>query len=142
MNPRAWVVGLNETPLLGEGWYDRAPDWFGLPFRESYPRSVLRFPELKTGDKATLLLSSDLAIHVGNQAVRFRLGEQTWEQNLRPPGLASDWQPITLAIQDPSPQSGLSLLEIDSEPWRHGQYEEVQDYREVGVLLAGVFVNR
>ena len=140
MKRRAWIVGQNEAAILGEGWYDRRAEWFGLPFRESCPRASLRLPEVADGDRVTLLLSSDLALHQGKQKVRVILADRAWDFEVRPPKPACGWQPFTIEAPRSAGDSSRSELVIESESWRHAAHEPIEDYREAGVLFAGVFV--
>jgi len=140
MSLRTWVVGHNEIAVLGEGWYDRSPEWFGLPYRESFPRATLRVPVLGVGDRLTLLLSSNLGLRRGEQQTSLRVGENKLEFTLKPQLHGICWQTVSLDIRSSVSKEKERILAIESEGWRHGDIEEVPDFREVGVLLAAVFL--
>jgi len=136
---RAWLVGQNDASIVGEGWYDRMPDFFGLPFRESFPRATLRFDDLIAGEKISFVLGSAFALHESCQQVRIRIGKETWEREMRPPLPQTGWQAITVVVPAGTKQTEV-ILETDG--WRHGDYEDIADFREVGFLLGGVFIQR
>jgi len=137
---RAWIVGQNEAAILGEGWYDRAPDWFGFPFRESFPQAVLRIPVQAVTHQVILLLSSALAIHAGSQWVEINPGGPVSRITLPPPSPGAEWRVVRIPVLQAS--LGREYLEITlkAQPWRHGEVEEIKDFREVGILFGGVLV--
>jgi hypothetical protein len=137
---RTWLVGQNESSILGEGWYDRWPDWFGLPFRESFGRATLRIPGLGAGMQLTLLLGSALALHTGSQEVKIHLGKDQWEKTLVPAFPKTGWQAVTLEVPGDRGADSMIELVIETRPWCHGKYEDNKDFREVGILLGAVFV--
>ncbi len=139
-NVRAWIVGQNEAVILGEGWYDRAPDWFGLPFRESFPRAILRIPSQAVAGPVTLLLSSALAFHNGAQWVEISVGEACTRHVLPAPIPGQEWRAVTVPPPPRISSSGCLEITLVAQPWRHGELEEIQDFREVGILFAGVLV--
>ncbi len=137
---RAWIVGQNEAAILGEGWYDRAPEWFGLPFRESFPKAVLRIPFQAVAGQITLLLSSALAFHTGSQWVEISAGGCRTRYSLTPPTPGAEWRVVTVPVSRSTPPQGILEITLVSQPWRHGEVEGIQDFREVGILFAGVLV--
>jgi hypothetical protein len=139
MNTRAWVVGMNEGAILGEGWYGRRPDWFGLPFRESFGRASLRVPDLEKGGKIVFLLSSCLALHTDRQTVRIQIGEQSSTLTLSRPDTGRPWKTFTIEVPKGVRSEPLTSILLETDEWRHGNYEPIPDFREVGLLFAGVF---
>ena len=137
---QAWIVGQNETAILGEGWYDRAPDWFGLPFRESFPHSVLRIPSPPSARRVTLLLSSALAFHTGSQWVEISLGGDCTRCQIHGPRAGLEWQVVTVPVPSSCQTQSCLELRLRSQPWRHGEVENIKDFREVGILFAGVLM--
>ncbi len=139
---RAWVVGQNEGPILGEGWYDRGPEWFGFPFRESLARAVLRVPGVAPGDRLSLLLGSALAYHIGSQAIAVRLGSLCLETVLRPPFPKSGWEMVSLQAPADLPRQEPAELVLVTAGWRHASHDQPGDLREVGLLLGALFLSR
>lgn len=137
---RAWIVGQNEAAILGEGWYDRAPDWFGLPFRESFPRAVLRIPSQAVTSRITLVLSSALAFHHGSQWVEITLGDFRARHLLPPPSPGGEWRLVGIPVPRRIPLQANLEVTLVAQAWRHGEMEPIKDFREVGILFAGVFV--
>ena len=137
---RAWIVGQNEAVILGEGWYDRAPDWFGLPFRESFPQAVLRIPTQAISGPVTLLLSSALAFHQGSQWVEITVGETRTRHFLPPPTPGVAWRAVIVPVLRQLPAHECLEITLTAQPWRHGEVEGIPDFREVGLLFAGVLV--
>ena len=137
---RAWIVGQNETPILGDGWYGRCHDWYGLPYRESFGLCTLRLPSLSNGSHITLVLGSALCQHCPSQPLIVRCGSREWRFELRPQPSGYGWQNIDLDF-DEECESGDSVeLVLEPQKWRHGDYEEIQDFREVGILLGAVLL--
>ncbi|MCG3196827.1 MAG: hypothetical protein HUU16_09605 [Candidatus Omnitrophica bacterium] len=139
---RAWVVGQNEGPIIGEGWYDRGPDWFGFPFRESFARGVLRIPALAPGDRLNLLLGSALAYHMGSQEVVIRLGSLNLKKVLRPPFPKSGWEFVSFRAPSDLPPGELAEVVLETPVWRHSVHDGSGDFREVGLLLGALFLSR
>ncbi len=137
---RAWIVGQNEAPILGEGWYGRSPEWYGLPYRESFARCTLRLPGLPSGSHLTLVLGSALCQHRPSQYLRVSCGGREWELELKPLPDGYGWQNIGLDLADLCSPGEPTEIELVPQKWRHGDFEEVQDFREVGILLGAVLV--
>ena len=135
----AWIVGQNETSILGEGWYGRCPDWFGLPFRESFGRCSLRIPSNRPR-RITLVVGSALCFHQPDQSLHIRCQERDWTFRLVPQPEGYGWQVLTLDLDGLSPVHDFLEFSLEAEKWRHGDLEPVQDFREVGLLLGAVFL--
>ncbi|MCA9439679.1 MAG: hypothetical protein KC964_02655 [Candidatus Omnitrophica bacterium] len=137
---RAWIVGQNETPILGEGWYGRSHDWYGLPFRESFGRCSLRLPPIPGRTRLTLVLGSALCQHCPSQMLIVRCGDREWSFELRPQPSGYGWQNVEIDLEDLCPEGGPLEIVLEPQKWRHGDYEDVQDFREVGILLGAVML--
>ena len=137
---RAWIAGQNEAAILGEGWYDRAPDWFGFPFRESFPHAVLRIPSQAVAHQVILLLSSALAFHTGSQWVEITVAGAATRCLLSPPLQGAEWRVISIPVLQASLGEEYLEITLKAQPWRHGEVEEIKDFREVGILFGGVLV--
>lgn len=126
--------------VLGEGWYDRGRDWFGLPFRESFSEAVLRIPALFPGDRVTFLLGSAKAWHTHSQCASIEWKGGRTECVLQPAFPRTGWQAVQIESGGSPPDTGETEFRFRTEAWRHADYEDVADYRETGILLGAVFV--
>lgn len=137
---RAWIVGQNETAILGDGWYGRCPEWFGLPYRESFGACSLRLPEIPKHGRITLVLGAPLCFHCPTQSLTIRCGDKEWRRELTRQPDGYGWQKVEIELADLCPDSGPVEIRLESQAWRHGDYEEIPDFREVGILLGAVFI--
>lgn len=135
----SWIVGVNESVILGAGWYDRIPDFFGVPARESFPTAELILPPLPGPGHLTLLLGSALALHKESQIVTVTAFGLTTKHRVAPVLPHTGWQPITLPVVDTEHSSRVGRILLQTDLWRHGDFEPIADFREVGFLLAAVF---
>lgn len=136
---RSWLVAQNEAAVLGDGWYGRVPDYYGLPCRESFPQASLLLPKVQRGDRITLLLASVMANYRDSQRVWIHYEGLTWEKQL----LTGEdpWQRWTFELPfDPAPDQPFWQIPLRAEQWHHADFENNHDFRPVGILLAGVFV--
>ncbi len=137
---RAWIVGQNEAAILGEGWYGRCDDWYGLPFRESFGRCTLRIPRRSHKRHLTLVLGSALCLHRPSQTLTVRCRDQEWKFELKPQPRGYGWQNIDVDLAQLGSSDEPIEVVLETQRWRHGDYEEIQDFREVGILLGAVLL--
>jgi hypothetical protein len=140
MTVRAWLVGQNEAAILGQGWYDRCPDWFGLPFRESFPEAEIRLSEWREGDRLHLLCGSYLAALGKSQELRLEWGSSVVAHTLSQENQPAGWQWVSIDSPRPGTKGGSPPLRLVLEKWTHGEWEEVEDYRPVGIVFGGIFL--
>lgn len=144
--PRAWLVGQNEAALIGDGWYDRAPSWYGFPFRESFPQATLRIHPNGAGDTLHLFVASPLAVHKGTQWIDLSIegtgtsGEvpRKTRYELVPSSTESPWNVVSCRLSGFNVGSQRLLMHIECEGWRHGDWEQIADFRPVGIVFGGM----
>lgn len=95
---KCWLVGENESAILGPGWYDRVPDWFGLHCRESSGQASLILP---SGSFTTIsLLISSTSILKNHHPVIHLEWEQGHQTSILNPALPeTGWQLIQIPYQ-------------------------------------------